>query len=121
MNKIKKYLKEIKKCIISILIFSFIVSTLYYFIILGNTLVTYLGILIVILNIFISSYNLGKKSSENGYLEGLNFSSLIILLLFLITSVFFRDYISLRLFIYYIIIISLSVFASMLGISKKKS
>ena len=59
MKKIKTYFKYTLFTILSILICLLLISTLYYFNIIGSGLVKYLRILIIFINIFISSYTLG--------------------------------------------------------------
>lgn len=118
MKKLKSYLKHIGFTLLSILISLLLISTLYYFNIIGSGFMKYLRLLIILLNIFISSYILGKHSEKNGYLEGLKLGGIIILIFFVISIIFFRDYFQMRLIFYDFIIVFVSVFGSMVGISK---
>lgn len=67
---------------------TFIFSSLYYINFIGNGLFKFIKILIPIISIFIGSFIIGKKSNSKGWLEGLKFGSMIILLLFLISIIF---------------------------------
>ena len=120
MKKIKTYLKYTLFTILSILICLLLISTLYYFNIIGSGLVKYLRLLIIFINIFISSYTLGKHSNKLGYLEGLKLGGLLVFIFLLVSIIFFRNYFQLRLIFYDFILIFISVFGSMLGISKNE-
>ncbi len=118
MKRIKTYLKYLGFTILSILICLLLISTLYYFNILGSGLVKFLRPLVIFINVFISSYILGKHTEKNGYLEGLKLGGIIIFTFFIISLLLFRNYFQLRLIFYYFIIIFISIFGSMVGISK---
>ncbi len=120
MKRIKTYLKYLGFTILSILICLLLISTLYYFNILGSGLVKFLRPLVIFINIFISSYILGKHTEKNGYLEGLKLGSMIILTFFIISLILFRNYFQLKLIFYYFIILFISIFGSMVGISKNE-
>lgn len=120
MKKIKTYIKYIGYTLLSIFLSLLFISTLYYFDILSTNVVNYLRPIIVLLNIFISSYILGKRSDKNGYLEGLKLGFLTLLIFTFISLIFFRNGIKPRIIIYDIIILGTSIFGSMLGISKEK-
>lgn len=120
MKRIKTYLKYLGFTILSILICLLLISTLYYFNILGSGLVKFLRPLVIFINIFISSYILGKHTEKNGYLEGLKLGGMIILTFFIISLILFRNYFQLRLIFYYFIILFISIFGSMVGISKNE-
>lgn len=120
MKRIKTYLKYVGFTLLSILLSILLISTLYYFNIIGSGLVNYLRPLIIFINIFISSYILGKHSEKNGYLEGLKLGGLLIIIFFIISIVFFRNYFRLRLIFFDFILLFISVFGSMIGISKNE-
>ena len=71
MTYIKKYGLRLIYTIISILISLLLVTCLYYFNIIGNNTYKFLKIIIILFNIFISSFILGKNSISKGYLEGI--------------------------------------------------
>ena len=120
MSLIIKYGKTLIITTISLLIALIINTTLYYFNIISTNVYQILEITILLINILITTFILGKKASKKGYLEGLKFS-LIIIPLFFILTLLTQEPIQLKLIIYYIIIIITSVLGSMLGINNKNS
>ena len=79
---------------------TFIFSSLYYINFIGNGLFKFIKILIPIISIFIGSFIIGKKSNSKGWLEGLKFGSIIILLLFFISIIFFRRELSIKIILF---------------------
>jgi len=118
MKYLKKYGKRFLWTTISIIISITILTTLYYFNIINPTVYNYLKVFILLLNIFISSYILGKQTERYGYLEGMKFAAIMIIFFLIITLLTNVD-IKLRLLLYYLIISITSIFGSMVGISKK--
>ena len=98
---------------------TFIFSSLYYINFIVNGLFKFIKILIPIISIFIGSFIIGKKSNSKGWLEGLKFGSMIILLLFLISIIFFRSELSAKVILYYLILLLTSSLSSMIGINFK--
>ena len=80
-----RYGKRLLWMIISILISLILINTLYYYNIISTNTYKVLEIITLIINIFISTYLLGKKTTKLGYLEGIKFSSIIISLFLIIT------------------------------------
>ena len=117
---IKKYLKAYIYTF-SILIISLIIITLFsYFNIFKPTLINILKLLTVVISMFIWSFIIGKNSIKKGYLEGLKYGLIFIVFILLINIIFIR-YFSLKLIIYYLIILITSILGSMFGINFKKS
>lgn len=119
MKKIKVYIKSVLFSLLFMLLSLLFLSTLYYFDILKSGLVTYLRPIIILLITFISSYQLGKKAIKNGYLEGIKFGAILIFSFIAISIIFFNSSIRLRIILYDIIIMSVSILGSMIGINKK--
>lgn len=119
MSYLKKYGLRLIYTIISILLSLFLITTLYYFNIINGTTYSILKIVIILLNIFISSFILGKKATSKGFLEGIKLS-VIIIPIFIILALLTNEVLKLRVIIYYIIILITSTFGSMVGISRKK-
>ncbi len=121
MKQLQTYIKNIAISLVFIFLSLLLLSTLYYFDILSNHIVNYLRPLVILLNIFISSYLIGKKADKNGYLEGLKYGGIILAVFFLIALFFFHNFFRVRFILYDIILMMTSVFGSMLGINKKKN
>ena len=119
MKYIKKYGKRFLWTSLSIIIGILILTTLYYFNIINTNTYNYLKIIILLLNIFISSYILGKTTEKNSYLEGIKFA-LILIITFVIITLLTHSSIRPRILIYYLIISITSIFGGIVGISKKK-
>ena len=66
----------------------------------------------------ISGFFLGKKSNKNGYLKGIIFGLITILLFFIISLIFKNEY-KISTIIYYTILVVSSTVGSMFGIQNK--
>ena len=117
---IKKYLRSYLYTF-SIIFISYILITLFsYFNIFNTTIINVLKLFTIVISIFIGSFIIGKKSLKKGYLEGLKYSLIFVLLILIINIIFIR-YFNIKLIIYYLIIIISSILGSMFGINYKKN
>lgn len=112
------YLKSLAITSSIILISSILLTIFNYFNILNGTTLRIIEILIPIIAIFIGSFFIGKASSKKGYIEGIKYSIIWIVIL-LIINLLAKD-IKLNDIIYFLLIILTSTSASMLGINRKK-
>ena len=119
MTYLKLYGKRLLWLLISIFICLTITVVFYYFNLINDTTFNILQILILLINIFIQTFILGIKKDKFGFLEGIKFS-LIIISLFLILSLITSSPISLKIIIYYLIIMVTSIYGATYGINKKK-
>ncbi|MCI8467437.1 MAG: TIGR04086 family membrane protein [Bacilli bacterium] len=120
MKDIKKYGKQIAIFTITIILSSLLFSTSQYFHLLNGSINHILSMCIIFgLSFYFGTIN-GKNASKNGYLEGLKLGGLILLLLFLSNTIMYGLHFKLSSFIYYSIILALSVVGAMIGINKKK-
>ena len=103
MSYLKKYGLRLLYTIISILLSLLLVTSLYYFNIISNNTYKFLKIIIILINIFISSFLLGKKSIKKGYLEGIKLAIIIIPIFFILTLLVNETF-NLKNIIYYLII-----------------
>ena len=111
MTYLKKYGKRLIFTITSIIISLFLLTILYYFNIIGPNLNKVLKIVIILLNIFISSFILGKNTISKGYLEGIKFALIIIPILIFI-SLITHSKLELKVILYYIIILITSILSN---------
>ena len=119
MQYLKKYGIHLFYTVATLILFLLLITTLYYFNIIGPNIYKTLKIIIVFVNIFCSAFILGRKTLMKGYLEGLKLGiifSLLLLVLTFILNLTFKP----KILLYYIIIISTSILGSMIGISRKK-
>lgn len=119
MTYLLNYGKRLLWTFIILFISLIAISTLYYFNLISPNTYKVLEITILLLSIFINSFILGKKSNKRGYLEGIKFSSIIIVL-FIILSIILSEALMFRNIIYYLIIMITSILGSMIGINKRK-
>ena len=114
-----KYLKS-SIYTLCILIGSTIVITIlnYFNILMGNVL-KITELLIPIISIFIGSYILGKSSNNKGYIEGLKYG-VVWIILFLIINLISKNFTYLSL-IYYLILIIIAIVSSIIGINRRKN
>ena len=114
---IKNYLKGLLFFFIPLLILLLIINTFYYFDILSNNIMKYLKIVIILFSTFLSGFYIGFKSNNKGYINGLK-CSLIIIGIFLLSSLLIKEF-KFTSIIYYLIIIIVITLGSMLGINIK--
>ena len=113
---LKHYLKYFSILLISIIIPIFILTIFNYFEIINNTNI--LKLIITLISIFINSFFLGKNSKSKGYIEGLKFGIIFIIFITLINLILVNEF-SLKIIIYYILILITSITGSTIGINKK--
>ena len=117
MNYLKLLLKNTSICIGILFILNLFITLFSYFNIISNTSI--IKIITLFISLLIGGYLTGINSKEKGWLEGLKFS-LIIILIFLVINLLFIKSFNFSNFIYYIIIMISSILGSMIGISKRK-
>ena len=115
---IMNYLKSLLWCFGILIISSIIITIFNYFNVINWIVVKIIFLFIPIISIFIGSYRLGKLSNEKGYIEGIKYG-LIWVILFVIICLICKvfDWTSI---IYYFILLFISILGSILGINKKK-
>lgn len=116
----KKYIKFSLINILSIIISIFVLTIINYFELLNNNIIDIIKTIIVLVNIFINSYFIGKNSKNKGYLEGIKFGSIFIILI-LLYNLLFINLFTFKILIYYILILFTSSIASTIGINSKTS
>ncbi len=119
MTYIKKYGLRLFYTFLSIMISLLIITSLYYFNLINNNTYKVFKIIAITISLFINSYVLGKKAQNKGYLEGLKLS-IIIIIIFFLTTLITKQPVKLSIIIYYLIISITCIFGSMVGISRKK-
>lgn len=118
MTYIKKYGLRLIYTIILIIILIGILTIFYYYDLINTSTYNVLKLIILLISIFLNSFILGKNVKEKGYLEGIKFG-LIIIILLLIPTIIMKQ-LKIKLIIYYSMIISTSILGSIMGINKKK-
>ena len=113
------YLKHLLYIIIPIIVGVIILTIFNYYGIFNNTITKILKIVLILISTFISSYLLGKKSKNKGYLEGLKLGGIFIFTLFIINIII--GSLKIPVLLYYIIILLTSILGSMIGINLKRN
>ena len=115
MNYLKSFIWSL-----GIFLSSIIILTIFnYFNILNGTILKVLELFIPLISIFIGSYKLGKTSNKKRYIEGLKYSGIWIII-FLLFNIITKN-ITLIGILYLILMILIGVFASILGINKRRT
>ncbi len=120
LDRIKNYLISLSVSMILIIILAFFINVLNYFDLLNNNLYKFILVITTIFSISIGSYILGTKTDNKGYLNGLIYG-IITVLLFIIISFILGNNLSLSSFVYYLIIVIISSIGGSVGINRKKS
>ncbi len=90
-----------------------------YFNILTGTFLKIISLLIPIIGVFIGSYKIGKTSDKKGYIEGLKYG-MIWILLFIIVNLILKS-LTVSGTIYLVILILVSMAAGVIGINRKSN
>ena len=118
-DKVINFLKSYGILLGTLIFLSIISSLTYYFDILSDSVYNIIKLVVPVLSIVIAGIYLGHNSKEKGWLQGIKFASIFILLLFMISFLIFNNGISLKSLIYYLILLFTSTISSMLGILNK--
>ncbi|MGE5455686.1 MAG: TIGR04086 family membrane protein [Ignavibacteriales bacterium] len=104
----------------TILILTLIVTIFNYFNIFSYKVVVVFKIIIPILAIFIGGFIMGRKSLNKGWLEGIKYAIIFIIILSIMNYLFLKTGFKLQDLIYYLILMLTSAFGSIMGINYKK-
>lgn len=98
---------------------SIIVTLFNYFNLLNNIPLKIIMLLIPIVGIYIGSFLIGKMSLQKGYVEGIKYGCIWIILLLIINLI--TKSFSITSIFYYIFLLAVSVLAGILGINRNKN
>ena len=119
-NMIINYLKSFALTILIIFGGAIITTLLEYLTNNTQVLINILKIITILLSIFIPTFILGKKSEHKGYLEGLKYGAILIVLS-LILNIIFKTKFNFDIIIYFVIMLVSAMLGSMMGINFKKN
>ena len=114
-----KYLKTLLFEIILLISLTLITTILYYFNIINNNFNNIFKLLTFIITFFYTGIYISQKSTKKYYLEGLKLSGINIFL-FIIISLILKNGFNLKQILYYLIIIFITTFGSIIGSLKRK-
>ena len=69
---------------------------------------------------FVGGFIMGKNSKQKGWLEGLKLGLITLAILLLVNYVILNQNLDIRNLVYYLILLSSTIFGSMVGINKRK-
>ena len=113
-----KYIKSSIFFIILLFSINLIITILSYFDIFNNDIISIIKIISYLIIFIITGIYIGLKSKRKAYIEGLKLSLIIISIFFIISIIFTR--INIKSILSYLIIISLIVLGSIIGINIKR-
>lgn len=118
-------MKDLKKygvCLLFLMIFLLIslsFTTIFHYInVLSAKTSSLFNFIFLLIGTFLCGYKNGKKSTKNGWLEGIKLSALFLLFLNIIDIVFFKTSYDLPFFLFQLLLAFILTFGSMLGINK---
>ncbi len=120
MDYIKNLLKSLLLTVGLLLFLILILTLFYHFDIISNNIYSIFKLIIPLLSLFVGAFTLGKKVTKRGWLEGLKLGGILIFLFFTISSIFFEGGFTLKLVLYDIILLIVSILGGMIGINKKQ-
>lgn len=113
------YLKSMVYTLGIILISTIIITIFNYFNLLSGIPLKIIMLLIPIIGVFVGSFKIGKTSCKKGYIEGIKYGSIWIVLM-LIINLIIKNF-TITSIIYYAILLLISSFAGVLGINRRKN
>lgn len=116
----KKYLVPILYTLGIMLLESFISSILYYFNITSDKFNTILLYLISIVAIFVGALKLGKSFDQKGIITGLIYFTIWLIIMILISLIFFKVDFGIKNIIYYAILLIFSMLGGIIGKNTKE-
>ena len=113
----KNYIKTILKYLVIILIYSIIISILYYTELINYKTLRIINYIINILLFGLTGYKIASLERKKGYLQGFLISIILILIFTTISLIISK--INFSTLVYYLSLISSSITGGIIGVSKK--
>ncbi len=118
MNILKKY-DYVYKFIIYIVILTIIETIFNLIFSINNTLNQIITLILITIYIFITNIKKGKRIEKKAYIEGLKIGLIYSLTLYILGIPFLFFRLPLKRIIYFVIIITISITSTIIGINKK--
>lgn len=115
----KNYLYSILYFVSIVILGTLFITLFHYFSIFSIGTIGVMKMILSIIAVIVGSFLLGRKCSKKGYLEGLKFGGIIVLILLIINFIF--NSLSYKSIIFFIIILASSMLGSMIGIQNKRN
>lgn len=121
MDFVKKTGKSLLISIVVLFVLTFIMTFLNYINFLKFNLVNIFEIAILFITVFSGSFNMGKNSKKKGWLEGIKFGGIFLLILIIFNYLGFNIKFEIKNLLYYLILLVSSILGGMIGISFKNN
>jgi putative membrane protein (TIGR04086 family) len=120
MLKLINYFKVLGKLLIYLLVGIFVITVLNYVNIINTTVFSYSKFIFALIIFFVGGLQIGKKSENNGWLQGIKFGIFLSIILWIFNYLGYDNSMNIKLGIYMLILIVTTMLGSMIGISNKK-
>ncbi|MDD2518855.1 MAG: TIGR04086 family membrane protein [Bacilli bacterium] len=117
---LKNSIKPLLAILISLLLLTFIATSLNYFNLINYKVISILKLIIPIVSFIIGGFIIGTRSISKGWLAGLKLCLVFLIFLTLFNLLGLQHKFKLIDLIYYLILIGSTMFGSMIGINKRK-
>lgn len=118
---LKKIIKSLGFSIGILLGLALIITILNYIGIIGTTIVDAFSYITPFIALFIGGLLLGKKSNNKGWLEGIKYGLICIVIFFIFNFLAFNQIFNTKSIILYIVTLIASILGGMIGINMKKN
>ena len=120
MFYLKKLTKSLGISLAFLLLITLLITIFNYIGIIGLKIVTSFSYITPFISIFIGSILLGKTSNNKGWLEGIKYGLICIVIFFIFNYLVFDSVVNISYIFLYIITLIASVLGGMVGINLKK-
>lgn len=114
------YLKNLGFIFLGLMVTTLIFTIFNYFYILPSSVLRVLNIVVMFLGVFIGGFLTGRLANKKGYLEGIKFGGMMIVIILLLNLFIFKNKFNLLNILYYLFLLITSSFGGIVGISKRK-
>ena len=104
----------------SIFGFTLLATLFHYMNWIGSKTLSVIEIIIPLLALFLGGFQMGKRRKQKGWLEGLKIGGIFLIILILFQYLGLQIHFSIKMVLFYVLIMISSVFGSMLGINKRQ-
>ena len=115
----KNLLNSLKTFFICFIVLLLVSSTINYFDLINNKIVSIIDFIIILILYFITAFINARKNNSKGYLSGL-ISSIALIIIFSLLSLIFNAGLISSYVIFILLALSISIVGGMIGINTKK-
>lgn len=116
----KKFIKPLLYSLGILFIFTFFITILNYIGLISGLPLKIIKIIIPIISYLVAGFMIGKGSDKKGWLSGIEIGLMLTIVL-LILNLIFKTKITIIILAYYLVLTSISIIFSILGINKRSA